>query len=384
MGHLARSRVAALRRLASLAIPLLISIPAVASESKHLDSVQTSRGFFNPSIGQDVLIGFTLDAPGRGDVWILDRDGFPTRRLACDESWPEGIVVLRWDGRDDQGRVVADEAYSLKIDVQSETGVWSFFPGNVPGEQLPNQPMPYDARSGVISYELPVPARVHIQAGRAVVDPVSGGMRGPVLKTIANRAPRAGGRVIEMWNGLDESGQIRVFDQPNFAVAIAATALPEASIITVGNGETSFLDHAVSRTGRSLFTVQVPHGRHHQGLSALEDVAPRLVLTPLNARWSPDDRTWLISDDEVLVRINADGPSAAAFTRQEGTILVFRNEDEVLRTSSAGPSTTVRIPIPGGRHHATVNWASPFGPAAVNSLVVATEPTNTEARGGTQ
>jgi hypothetical protein len=98
----------------------------------------------------------------------------------------------------------------------------------------------YSARAGTLVYTLPVASRVHFQAGSAKPN-ARGEHEGPVLKTIVNREPRAAGRITEMWNGFDESGTIRVSDQPDFVLALAVAPLPENSILTYGNREARHL-----------------------------------------------------------------------------------------------------------------------------------------------
>ncbi len=48
-------------------------------------------------------------------VRILDRDGFVVRTIASGGEITPGKVGYTWDGRDDSGQVVTDEAYSLRI-----------------------------------------------------------------------------------------------------------------------------------------------------------------------------------------------------------------------------------------------------------------------------
>src|SRR5437016_2580152 len=59
---------------------------AVADEAKSVISdVSISAPFFNPSLGQKMTVLFDLGQPGTLTVQILDRDGYPVRKLISDK-----------------------------------------------------------------------------------------------------------------------------------------------------------------------------------------------------------------------------------------------------------------------------------------------------------
>jgi flagellar hook assembly protein FlgD len=367
---------------------VLLTTPAaralLPSESAIRD-VSVSRAFFNPSLGQKIHISLTAGESGRLNLWILDRDGYLVRKLVSNHLITTGKVGFDWDGRDDRGAVVPDEAYSMKIDLVSSSGASSFFPANAIPEMLNAGRALYDRSSGVVSYKLPVPARVHIQAGSARTNQKTGRAEGPVLKTIANREPRTAGSVIDAWNGWDESGTVRVCDLPNFAIAVAASPLPDQAIITVGNRGVTFFDWVGKRTGSSLLTVSTADHSHHRGLSSLEDVAPQLLLKPHNANWSEAERIWLTADEVIRLDASLVGPTAKAFAANPGKVMVFLDLKNV-STRPAGSAEPIVVSTEGltaGPHRITVNWVSDYGPVAVNTVLFRNEkaaPTRTAVR----
>lgn len=342
----------------------------------EINDIRVSLPFFNPSLGQKIGISFTVRGSGVLDLAILDRDGFLVRRLVVEEMASEGVRSYEWNGRDDAGNVVPDEAFSLKIDLRSKDGVASYCPGNRPAEDLAAETNYYDPRTGTLSYKLPKSARVHAQAGSARTDPKTGEPIGVVLKTIVNRQPRPAGAVIESWEGLDESGAVRVPELPNFVIAIAATSLPENAIITIGNRQRSFLAEVPTRKGTTLLTSQAlrgghHRGGHHRGLEALEDQAPDLKLALRNGTWSDLERLWTIAEPHLELTVSVEGPSAVPFARQPGHIVLFLDYVEVQRLPTGEPRADVKLKTSGlspGVHHVTVNWASDYGPVAVNSI----------------
>jgi hypothetical protein len=277
---------------------------------------------------------------------------------------------LPWDGRNNSGQLVPDEAYSFKIDWRGAHEKDSYFPADTPASMTAIDARAYDRRTATLAYVLPYPSRVHVQAGTAVVDPKTRQPVGPVMKTVVNRAPRAGGAIAEHWNGFDESGAIFIPDLENFVVAIAASPLPENSVITFGNRQRMFVDTLSSRTGVSLFTPRKQH-EHHAALRTEDDLSPTLKIEPLNAIWSAADRAWVTSDDVLRLHLAVEGPTSAAFRTHPSTVELFIDGHRL------GPPSTKKadvVAIPLGQQHGTqsvsVNWNSDWGPVAANTIQV--------------
>jgi hypothetical protein len=73
----------------------------------------------------------------------------------------------------------------------------------------------------------------------------------------------------------------------------------------------------------------------------------------------------------MKVRVSLEGPSAEAFLHQPGAILVFIDEAPVQQTNELARSFELDVPLPvlvPGAHRLAVNWASEYGPVAVNSM----------------
>jgi hypothetical protein len=364
---------------AKVALSLVLFLPLVtdplgAAETSAIEGIRVSKPFFNPSVGQTIRIDYLLRRGGALTVQVLDRDGFVVRCLTKGAATTAGHASVVWNGRDDRGRIVPDEAYSLKIDLSAGARPETYFPANALGEEISVSANYYDRRGGVLSYKLDRPARVHIQAGLAAIDPKTGKRDGPVLRTIANREPRPSGAVVENWTGFDESGSFYVPSLPNFAVAIAATALPENAILTTGNRKEQFLERVTRRTGRSLFTYSVADHHHHQALSTLDDVAPRLRVRPLNAVWSASKQRWTTNAKALRVAVDLEGPSSESFAKQPCELVIFVNQTRVKEIVRPKRSLRIEVTLPsvsGEPEIMAFNWASAYGPVAVSSFRVA-------------
>jgi len=354
-----------------------VAIPAGAKPLLIRD-VQVAPAFFNPSLQQVATLSFTLASGGEASVLVVDRDGLPIRSILSHIRFAAGRHAIAWNGRSDEGEIVADEAWSFRIDLRDGKTSASYFPAashaSVKMVEIP--PESWDPVSGILRYKLPFPARVHVQAGSAAVDPNTKTLDGPVMKTIVNREPRIGGAVIEQWDGFDESRTIRVTDLPHFVVGIAATPLPASSVITVGNRQKTFVSTIATRRGRSLLPETGGAHTHHQGLTAIEDFSPPLRVDVRNAKWSATERMWLSSASDLDISATAAGPTAAAFVAQHGGVLAFIDGKRV-KVLAVVTQNPVQISIPIGKlgpgnHILAINWGSPYGPVALNSLRFAT------------
>lgn len=363
-------------------VPFLLPRAAPAETPSWLRAVSTSPAFFNPSLGQRGTIHLEVTRPGRISVSILDRDRFVVRRLG-EISVKTGETVLAWDGKDDAGAVAPDEAYSMKIEWQGPGPGEAYDPSAhfTPALEEPASKA-YSRRDGVLSYTLSRPSRVHIQAGQAKRNATTGEVEGPILRTIVDRAPRVAGEVIEKWNGMDESGAVSVPDLPDFAVSILAASLPDNSLITIGNRQQSF--RAYARSHRPPEAVQarahapataVPH---HNGLNALEDWSPRVLLTPASTP-TGESHVWVV--DRPL-RVKAEiAEDPAHFLSQPTALIAFVDEQPILRQERPPHPLELTIDpahLSPGEHRVVVNWASELGPVAVGVARIVVRPNPSE------
>lgn len=356
------------RDLGWLAV-LAIGLPNLGSSaSSRVDlRVKTSPTFFNPSIGQLAEIRVRASAPGTAVVEILDRDRFVVRKLSPTATTSEELIV-HWNGRDEAGEVLPDEAYTARVRYVTARGETSYDPGkDFRPKAVQLEKASYSRVDGVLSYRLERPSRVHAQAGQARV--VDGRGEGPILRTLVDREPRAGGAVIEPWNGFDESGQVYVPDLPDFAVAVLAVPLPEGTMITVGDREVGFEQYA--RLHRSQTAVRprrldpADHA-HHQGLNAFEDRAPSLELQPAA---NGDNSNWIAKGSQpfsIVARLEEG--LAPFFLSQPTQLHVFIDSERV--ASLACKSSPCRVDLPmarvsKGTHRVVANWASDLGPVSV-------------------
>jgi flagellar hook capping protein FlgD/N,N-dimethylformamidase beta subunit-like protein len=68
----------------------------------------------------EVTLRFDLPKAQRVTVWVVDRRGEVVRTLADDRFLPKGTQPFVWDGRDDNGNVVPDGIYRLRVGLREE------------------------------------------------------------------------------------------------------------------------------------------------------------------------------------------------------------------------------------------------------------------------
>jgi hypothetical protein len=356
------------------------SVSTADKADPTIRDVSVTPPFFNPSVGQSVSIQFRAGVRGVAKVSILDRDRFPIRTLPSREVSP-GLATFWWDGRDDSGAVVPNEAWNVRIELGGVTHDPSldFHP------RLDDpQPRTYSRSDGILSYRLARASRVHIEAGQATPNPKNNGRAdGPILKTIVNSEPRVAGAVVEKWNGFDESGTIRVSNLPNFVVSVLAVSLPENSIITGGNRRETFLDYAARKRPASALQPKkrTAPAQHHAGLNAFEDRSPVLNVQP-RGTWSAQANAWRVAGP-LRIEAKLEGRSAAHFLVQPSVTTVYVDKKLVLTQKSPANPLVVTIPaseLPAGEHRIAVNWGSDYGPAALGSFRVIVPIAKAEAR----
>lgn len=201
---------------------------------------------FMPAQGQVFEIPFRLDRKTTVEVALYSSDGDLVRRLSSGKPLEPGVHSLAWDGKDDRGQVVPDEAYvpvlqtgtgkkAERLDPRQSTG----------GEAL--EDLHAEITSGKdIAYTVPAPSRILIRVG------VKGG---PMLRSLANWVPKSPGKNIQRWDGKDADGILDIRDLKDLTVLVTGFKLPQHTIIATGN---RILDYSGYRKARHWPDIRIP------------------------------------------------------------------------------------------------------------------------------
>jgi hypothetical protein len=250
--------------------------PSAPSEREEsVTNVAWSTGATNPAAGDKAALKYVLSQPKSVTIRLYDPDGGLVRTLCEAVAKEPGEYQETWDGRDDKGNIVPNEAYTALIETGSGLRYDpSTSSGGIVGDITDAK---FDYEAGTMVYTLPAPARVLIRLGIK---------NGPMLKTLVDWKPRITGSITEYWDGFDESKVVRLRDQKDFTVLITYVTLPEATIITYGNDKTSYRAYKFAQAKDHLKRPVRPREPDAAGRLIPENLvppawtrAPRTVMT---------------------------------------------------------------------------------------------------------
>jgi hypothetical protein len=183
-------------------------------------------------------VRITVRTTQAGDIAVnlLTGDGDIARHLVLADR-PAGEHTLVWDGRDDTGQPVPNEAYTPQAVLMSAGKTSVDDPRSRSGGEVLTGLAPRLTEEGDIGYELPGPARVLIRVG------IKGGA---MLRSLSVWAPHPEGRNLQRWNGFDEDGLIDLRGD-RLAMLVTAFRLPEFSIITNGQPTSDYRNWRLAR-----------------------------------------------------------------------------------------------------------------------------------------
>ncbi len=324
---------------------------------KELTALPTS---FNPTLNDSVILKYSLRYSGIANVYICDEDGFPIRHLVNQEARKKDKLHSEvWNGKDDFGNVVPDEAYFPLVTITTNRGSDTLNPLLLSGGvEIVGQNADYNRRSQVFTYNIDQASRMIGRAGKK---------NGVLLKTIVDSKPRLKGAVSEPWDGSDDYGLQNLFENNEKITAIVyGYTLPSPFVISYGNNERDYLSYKreldtlkVKRyTPDALYMKQHKISKHFLQ-SRLYDHAPKVAITFPQCRTFTKDSIPLLSN-KALVKVDIiDHDKQFKQEQYEITFSldnVFYAEEEVGYTPY---NWLWRLgDIPKGEHLLTVNLSS--------------------------
>lgn len=355
----------------TLLAPLLLATFVHASASAaEVSGVRLSDASFNPTLGQELALSYELSAADAVWVRIYDPDGGLVRTLVDGEEQEAGARRVAWDGRDQQGRVVPNEAYTFTV----ETGSGDVYDPTVTtgGEVGDLTDARFDRESGTMTYRLPAASRVLVRLGVS---------NGPMYKTLVDWKPRVAGSVTEYWDGRDEDDLVVLWGRPGFSALITYVTLPDATVIAYGNdGET----YRAYKLGRGADRPQKPRREppaeraarlRPEGLvPAAWARAPRVTLS--FPQLGGETEVPRVSGDEVAVRVEVAPEDRELLMREQFEIILYVDDVFFAEAERGYLPFNWRwelAQLPEGEHVLTVNVASFHGQVGVASRKVRIE-----------
>lgn len=356
----------------ALAFVVTLWFAAFVRASELIEVVDPPQVDFAPARGEQFDLPIQVQIPSQVQVEILTADGDLVRTLTSEGSLAAGEHRLVWDGKDETGRVVPDEAYVPVLVARAADGaVQEIDPRAAGGGEVVEDLQVQTHSSGDISYTLPAPSRVLIRVG------IEGG---PMHASLANWTPRPAGRNVQRWNGFDPDDLVDLRQHPGLSVLVTAFRLPAPVIITYGNDDVSYRTYRLERGWPDAVPAPAEpvFERDGQRISPnyyqprFQDQDPALTLTPLVPTQAGQPGHPLVVDAPISIRV--DIPPAERWLMQEGLFEVgFFVDHEFVSEEEHGyvPFTWPLDPagLTPGRHLLTVNISGFDGKVAAKSLL---------------
>jgi hypothetical protein len=143
------------------------SPPSGQAGGGSIFNVSVSGSSFNPSRGETVTLSYSLSNPATVVVKVFDPDGELVRVVADQARQVAGAQKVTWDGRDTDGRTVPNEAYFFTIEARAANGGETVydpvtFSGGEPFDLGKAQ---VSREAGTLTYRLSQPSRVLLRIG---------------------------------------------------------------------------------------------------------------------------------------------------------------------------------------------------------------------------
>ncbi len=220
-----------MKTISSKIIVILILVTTFVSAKEIISFGVYEKTEFSPTRKQGFEIPFTLNTKALVTIDIYTPDNNKIRTISSKKDLDKGKNVLSWDGKDDAGVIVPDEAYTVVLKAKTKAKTTVIDPRSYSGGEIETNLQTKVTLDGKTIYNLSKPSRVLIRAG--IKD-------GPMMRSLLNWVPKPAGKNIQHWNGYDEDKVVNVFETKRYGVIVVAFALPEYSIITTGNNDLSY------------------------------------------------------------------------------------------------------------------------------------------------
>ena len=282
-----------------------------------------------------------------------------------------------------------DEAYMFTILVENEKGVKAKYDPTAysGGERLDMRMDRVERSAGyyTMSYSVPQPARITIRAGIH---------QGPLLKTIVDWKAMAPGEYTAAWDGLDETGQIRVMDEANSILYVTGFRLPENTIIVEGSGVeySSYKEEGARRVSSGAGGLTLASVRSAALERKDKDISPRYLVRRafneapkfkvslakggtnrlMEANSGGESETVGLADmptadvsGEIKLKMDVASESMRSFNEYRHEIVVFVDNERFDEEESAYTPYTYSLntrALANGEHSISINLVNLSGP----------------------
>lgn len=188
-------------------------------------NVHADKEVFYPAKGEAFRIQYQLTEPAKIVLKIYDGRDLLVREMHNPDPISVGEQEFIWDGRDQSGQWVPDEAYLYVLEATASDGRFvRYDTAELTGGD--------DIEATQIKWD-PVEKRIHYRVNHAARVCVRVGMKqaGPLLATVVDWVARSAGEQSELWDGFDASGVLDLASHPDMMIGVLAYRLPDNTVI---------------------------------------------------------------------------------------------------------------------------------------------------------
>ena len=345
-------------------IIFLICISGILFGNALIEILPYKTNEFSPKLGQKFKIKYKLSQDSNVTFNIFTPDNNLIRIIKKESKKGTNSVV--WDGKDRDGIVVPNEAYSLKVVIKSSDKNQTLDYRLTGGEILKKLHTKVDKRGNVI-FKLPKPARVLVRAGIE---------NGPMLRVISNWEPKNRGIVKIKWNMLDKDNLIDI-SKLDFGVTVSAYALPERTIITTNNNSTNYYEYFTKNKFKCNLPKKYKLTKSNIAISKhffkcrVDDKDPKIYLK-FPKEFEKNREIILTNDKPLNVKVLMDKEDEERFNKSKYEVTFFI-DNEFASEEELGfmPISWRFVPngLKKGKHILTVNISSFTGQVGLSSAI---------------
>lgn len=306
-----------------------------------LSQVAIEPESLNVGSGDSARISFYLSETAAVILYIVDPDGWPIKTLLNGETVPAGRSVIQWNGTDDKGVMVPNEAYSVYIEAILGDERVRYNPGAESGgmSALVYPEIEQGSLPIRIRFELTEPLRVRVRVG---ID------RGPLLATPLDWQPLSVGAHEITWAGTSPHGALTP-DLNQLKVLVDAYTLPRLVILTTG-GAKDYAAYKYSRAQESgawheLLQLGIGFegrartlGSHdHASRTRIVDQQPSFAITATSALNKASNR-------ELAVTITVDELTAWVLPQSRFEVKLYINNELIIEEEQGIAPYTFTVP----------------------------------------
>lgn len=331
----------------------------------HIHKV--SPHVINPLNGQQAGIHFSGSVDGQAIIRIYDRKFYQVREISLESVEAEKMNTAFWDGKDDQGLAVPNEAYFFTIEVLAYSGTLvEYDPTVLLKLELKPFQVQYDSNSLKLNFTLDQDAVVDIRSG------IADG--GPMVNKLIEWEPMLRGKYSIPWDGWDAHHVMHVAKHAKHHLFAQIVPLPDHSIFITGNPQTQGKLYSTLHDRNTRILKRKENTAYSDQLFSQLDVYPYKEISPLfsfefnGAQSNKQDLPVL--RDEVILTIRLEESVKQSVTEARYEILVFIDDHFVTEVEEGRSPARLALDtslIGIGEHVITINVVTLQGGVATSS-----------------